>query len=109
MAEYTYEQLRDKTVADLREIAQGIGGDALEGFSTMHKDHLLPLLCKVLNIPTHHAAAGAEKTQLKAKIRQLRTQRDQIMQSGDKSQLPSICHQIHAMKRHLRRMVVGAD
>ena len=42
---YTYEQLHVMTVAQLREIAQGIEHEAVQGFSTMHKDHLLPALC----------------------------------------------------------------
>ena len=72
MAEYTYDQLRKMTVAKLREIADGHPDESLQGHSTMHKDKLLPILCKVLGIPTHHIAHGAEKTRLKGEIRKLK-------------------------------------
>ena len=32
---YTYEQLSNMNVAQLREIAQGVQHDAVQGFSTM--------------------------------------------------------------------------
>ena len=47
MAEYKYKQLKDMTVAALRDIAKDIQ-PAIEGYSTMHKDHLLPAMCKAL-------------------------------------------------------------
>ncbi len=104
MATYTYEQLKVMTVADLRQIADGIQDPALEGHSTMHKDHLLPLLCKVLKIPTHHAAVGAEKTTLKAGIRQLKARRDEVIASGDRAKAAFLRRQIHSRKRRLRRL-----
>ena len=39
--EYTYTELRKKTVAQLREIAEGIEHEAVEGFSQLNKDQLL--------------------------------------------------------------------
>jgi hypothetical protein len=110
MESYTYEQLKHMTVADLRNIAQGLQKDELEGYSTMHKDHLLPLLCKVLNIHIHHAAAGSEKTQMKATIRQLQAERDSLFGKADAAKrLAVIRGRIHSMKRRLRRMADEAD
>jgi len=43
---YSYEELKGKTVAELREIAKDVVG----GSSQMNKDHLLPALCKALDI-----------------------------------------------------------
>ena len=68
---HTYEELKEMTVAQLREIAQGIQHEALQGFSTMHKDHLVPALCKALGIEAHvHLVAhGIEKTKIKQAIK----------------------------------------
>jgi len=106
MATYTYEQLKGMTVAQLRELAKDIKDEALEGYSTMHKDHLLPALCKVLKIDIHHAAAGTEKSRIKAAIRKLKTGRDAAMAADDHAQLAAIHRQIHALKHRLRRMAL---
>ena len=61
---YTYHDLKGKTVQELREIAQTVEQhDAVQGFSQMNKDHLLPALCKALGIDTHehHAVVGIDK------------------------------------------------
>ena len=47
---HTYEELRKKTVAELRDIAKDIQHDAVQGFSQMNKEHLLPAICKALGI-----------------------------------------------------------
>ena len=83
MAEQTYATLKVMTVANLREIAKGIQNAELEGYTTMHKDHLLPILCKVLGIPTHHIAHGAEKTRIKGVIRKVKAKRDEAMAKKD--------------------------
>ena len=66
---HTYEELKTKTVAELREIAR----DAVQGASQMNKDHLLPAICKALGIEAfeHHAAASAEKGRIKARLHAL--------------------------------------
>ena len=104
MASYTYEQLKEMTVADLRQIAHDLHHESLEGSSTMHKEHLLPLLCKVLGISTHHVAAGEAKPRIKATIRKLRARREALGSGGDAAQLAAIRQQIHALKRRLRQM-----
>ena len=57
---HTYEELKKKTVEDLREMAKGIDHEAVKGFTQMNKEHLLPAVCKALGIDTHkhphHAA-----------------------------------------------------
>ncbi|HAU39033.1 MAG TPA: hypothetical protein DCX07_15135 [Phycisphaerales bacterium] len=108
MADYTYEQLKDMTVAQLREIAKGLKDDSLEGFSTMHKDHLLPAMCKVLGIHTHHAAEGAEKLRIKTTIRKLKTGRDAAIAAKDTARVAALRTEIHALKRRLRRLAVGS-
>ena len=108
MAEYKYEQLKDMTVVQLREIAQGIQNAELEGHSTMHKDHLLPLLCKVLNIPTHHIAHGERKAQIRATIRKMEARRDECLKARNYDQLSVVRRQIHVLKHKLRNMAEKA-
>ena len=51
---YTYHELKEKTVQDLREIAKTVEKhDAVQGYSQMNKEHLLPALCRALGIDTH--------------------------------------------------------
>jgi len=106
--EYTFKQLRDMKVTQLREIALKIQSPDLEGHSTMHKDHLLPILCKVLNIPTHHIAHGAEKTRLKGLIRKLEAKRDEAVKASDYKRLAVLRRQIHVLKHKLRNMAEAA-
>lgn len=106
MADYTYEQLKDMTVVQIREIAKDIVDPSLEGYRTMHKDQLLPIVCKLLNIHMHHAAAGGEKTKIKATIHKLQAKRDDA--NTPPEQEPMIRHQIHVLKRRLRRMIPKA-
>jgi len=104
MASYTYEQLKVMTVAQLREIADGIQDESLKGHSTMHKEQLLPLLCKSLGIATHHAVAGQEKVRIKATIHKLKTRRDELGSSAPAGRQAVLRQQIHALKRRLRRI-----
>jgi hypothetical protein len=105
MATYTFEQLKGMTVAEMRDIAKTIENKALEGYSTLHKEQLLPVLCTVLGIHTHHSAHGARKTELKAQIRKLQAQRQEITtKGGDKKLLSGIRRQVHLLKHELRLM-----
>jgi len=104
MAEYTYEQLHAMKVAELRDVAKGIDHDALKGYSTMHKEQLLPGLCTALNIHVHHEAVGAEKPRIKATIRRLKARREEAKAAGDHGRLAETRHQIHVLKRRLRKM-----
>lgn len=103
---HTFEELKDMTVAQLREIAQGIEHEVLKGYSTMHKDHLLPALCKALGIDAHvhHVAHGAEKTKIKQKIREFKKKRDEAMAAHDKKTIAMAREQLHILKHKLRRM-----
>ena len=48
----TYEDLKKKTVAELRDMAKGLTHEAVQGYTQMNKEHLLPALCKALGIDT---------------------------------------------------------
>jgi hypothetical protein len=105
---YTYHELKEKTVADLREIAKGIEHEAVEGATQMNKDHLLKAMCTALGIDMHehHHVEGIDKVAIKGKIRELKKKRDEILASQDRSQLTVVLRHIHALKRTMRRATV---
>ena len=100
---HTYEELKTKTVAELREIAR----DAVQGASQMNKDHLLPALCKALGIDTHEhlVVVGIDKAAVKAKMRELREKRDAAREAHDHQLLKSLRRQIHGLNRQIRTHV----
>lgn len=108
MAEHKYAELKSMTVVKLREIAQGIQSPELEGYSTWHKEQLLPVLCKLLNIPTHHIAHGEKKTQIKTTIRKLDAKREEVLKAHDYKRLAVVRRQIHVLKHQLRNMAEAA-
>jgi len=105
---YTYEELSNKTVAQLREIAEGIEHDALHGYTTMHKEQLLPALCDALGIEAHehHDVVGVDKTKIKQRIRALKQQRDAALAAHDSAELKRIRRQIHRLKRRIKKATV---
>ena len=105
---YTFEQLSNMTVAQLREIAQGVQDDAVQGFSTMHKEKLLPALCHAFGIEAHahHTAIGINKSAVKAEIRKLKVQREAALKGKDHLKLKDVRHQIRLLKRKLRKAIV---
>ena len=105
---HSYEELKKKTIAELREIAKGVENqDAVQGFSQMNKEHLLPALCKALGIDTHghHHVEGIDKPAIKAKMRELRKQRDAALEQHDHDTLKSVRRQIHRLNRQIRAHV----
>jgi len=100
----TYHELKEKTVAELREIAKGIQHDAVTGYSQMNKDHLLPALCRALNIDMaeHHIAMGIDKPAIKLKMRELKQQRARALDAHDHGALKNIRRQLHALNRQIR-------
>lgn len=105
---YTYEQLNAMNVTQLREIAQGIDHEAVHGFSTMHKEKLVPALCTALGIEAHKhhtVARGFNKASVKAEIRALKKQRDSLVPKEKPKEYREILRQIHDKKNLLRRMI----
>ena len=97
---YSYDELKGKTVAELREIAK----DAVTGASQMNKDHLLPALCKALGIETHahHEVHGIDKSSVKSQMRTLRSERDLALERHDHLRLTSIRRQRHRLNHQIR-------
>ncbi|MCC6609973.1 MAG: hypothetical protein IT515_09920 [Burkholderiales bacterium] len=105
---HTYEELKHKKVAELREIAKGIEHEAVKGYTQLNKDHLLVALCKALGIDAHahHHAEGVDKLKVKGKIRDLKQKRDEILASDKREGLQAVLREIHGLKRALRRATV---
>ena len=105
---YTYDELSKMTVTQLRHIADGIEHEATKGHSVMHKEQLLPALCKALGIEfhAHHKVVGIDKGSLKAEIRKLKTERTATIQKKDYKHLKEIRRQIHDLKHRIRKSIV---
>ena len=102
---YTYHELKAKTIQELRDIAKGVENhEAVQGFSQMNKDHLLPALCKALGIDTHghHAVSGIDKPAIKEKMRELKKQRTAALESHNHDELKNVRRQIHHLNRQIR-------
>lgn len=105
--ELTYEQLKHKTVAELREMAKDIEHEAVQGYTQMNKDHLVTALSRALGIQhEHHEVVGVDKASLKARIRQLKTQRAVAIEAHDHAQLKVVRRTIHRLKRRIHKATV---
>ena len=102
---HTYEELKKKTVAELRDLAQGLEHEAVQGYTQMNKDHLLPALCTALGIDAHehHAAAIAEKAAIKARMREIKAACDEAKGAGETGRLRTLRRQYHALNHELRK------
>jgi DNA-binding IclR family transcriptional regulator len=104
---YTYEELKHKTLAELRDIAKGIEHDAVQGYTQMNKEHLVGALAKALGIQhTHHDVVGIDKSSVKARIRELKTQRAAALEAHDRAQLKVVRRTIHRLKRQIHKATV---
>jgi DNA-binding IclR family transcriptional regulator len=106
---YTYHELKEKTIQDLRDIAKDVQHDAVQGYSQMNKEHLLPALCRALGIDTHehHVVTGIDKPAIKARMRELKRQRDAALEAHDAAALKSVRRQIHHLNRQIRAHVAS--
>jgi hypothetical protein len=105
---HTYEELKKKTVDELREIAKGIEHEAVQGYTQMNKEHLLPAICKALGIDAraHHQVVGIDKSKLKAELHRLKAERDRFLEAHDHKQLKSVRRRMHRLKRRIRAATV---
>ena len=105
--EYTFEQLKHKTVVELREIAKGNEHEALQGYTQLNKEHLLIALSKALGIQhEHHQVVGVDKASIKARIKEVKQKRDQALAAHDRAQLKIARRTIHRLKRRIHKATV---
>jgi len=104
---YTYEQLKHKTLTELRDIAKDIDHEAVQGYTQLNKDHLIIALAKALGLQhEHHSAVGIDKASIKARIRELKTQRAAAIEAHDNAQLKVVRRTIHRLKRQIHKATV---
>jgi DNA-binding IclR family transcriptional regulator len=104
---YTYHALKAKTIQELRDIAKDVQHEAVQGFSQMNKEHLLPALCRALGIPVHEhlEVVGIDKPAIKARMRELKQKRDAALEARDHAAVKALRRQIHGLNREIRRHV----
>ena len=104
---YTYEQLKHKTLTELRDIAKDIDHEAVQGYTQLNKDHLIIALAKALGLQhEHHSAVGIDKASIKARIRELKTQRAAAIEAHDNAHLKVVRRTIHRLKRQIHKATV---
>ncbi|HEX6650791.1 MAG TPA: hypothetical protein VF075_14670 [Pyrinomonadaceae bacterium] len=104
---YTFEELRHKTLAELRDIAKGDDKEIVQGYTQMNKEHLVVALAKALGIQhVHHDVIGIDKGSIKARIKQLKTQREAAISAHDHAQLKVVRRTIHRLKRQIHKATV---
>jgi hypothetical protein len=97
-------ELKKKTLAELREIAKELDHEAVQGYTQMNKEHLLPAVCRALGIDSHehHVATGAMKFEARAKMREIKKLRAEALASGDHHRLRALRRQYHHLNHKLR-------
>ncbi len=109
---YTFDELKGKTVAELREIAAGIEHEAVKGYTQLNKEHLLTALCTALNIDTHtrhkSKVAGLDKANIKTQMKALKKTRDATLEKHDHAGLKAVRRQLHELRRSLRKAAAKA-
>ena len=104
---YTFEELKHKTLAELREIAKGTDHEAVQGYTQLNKEHLVVALSKALGIQhEHHEVVGIDKSGIKSRIRELKTQRAAALAAHDHAQLKVVRRTIHRLKRRIHKATV---
>ena len=105
---HTYEELKGKTIAQLREIAAETNHESLKGYTQFHKDHLLGALGKALGIEMHehHEVKGINKAAIKARIKELKVRRDEAISARDRDQIKHVRRNIRRLKRAIHKATV---
>jgi hypothetical protein len=106
--EHTFNELKHKTVAELREIAKEIEHEAVQGYTQLNKEHLLEAVCKALNIDmhVHHEVVGVDKSKIKSEIKMLKKKRDEAIVGKNPEELRKLRKRIRNLKKTLRRALV---
>jgi hypothetical protein len=105
---FTYHELKEKNIGQLREIAKDLKHEAVQGYTQLNKEHLLVALCTALGVPIHehHDAIGIDKAGIKSKIRALKKDREAALAAGDHEKLKAVRRSIHGLNRQIKKHLV---
>ncbi|MFO7692009.1 MAG: hypothetical protein R6V57_02875 [Vicinamibacterales bacterium] len=105
---FTYHELKEKNITQLRDIAKDLQHEAVQGYTQLNKEHLLVALCTALDVPLHehHEAAGIDKAGIKAKMRALKKDREAAQAAGDREKLKLVRRSIHGLNRQIKKHLV---
>ncbi len=105
---HTYHELREMTVAQLREVASGLEHEAVQGYTQLNKDPLLLAICQALDIDPHehHEAVGIDKAAVKVDIRKLKVDRQAALEAKNHQELKKIRREVRGLKRKIRKSLV---
>jgi hypothetical protein len=105
---FTYHELKEKNIGQLREIAKDLKHEAVQGYTQLNKEHLLVALCTALSVPIHehHDAVGIDKAALKARMRALKKDRDAALEAGDHAKLKAVRRSMHSLNREIKKHLV---
>jgi DNA-binding IclR family transcriptional regulator len=105
---YTHNELRHKTLAELRDIAKDIEHEAVQGYSQLNKEHLVVAICNALNIEMHehHDVVGIDKSAIKSRIKALKSKRNAALTAHDHAALKHARRSIHRLKRRIHKATV---
>ncbi|HEX3145469.1 MAG TPA: hypothetical protein VHQ64_15960 [Pyrinomonadaceae bacterium] len=105
---YTHNELKHKTLAELRDIAKDIQHDAVQGYTQLNKDHLVVAICNALGIEMHehHDVVGIDKAAIKSRIKALKTKRNEAITAHDRAALKKARRGIHRLKRQIHKATV---
>ena len=101
----TFDALQKKTVAELRDIAKALTHEAVQGYTQMNKEHLLPALCKALGIDSrahHQVIGGFDKASIKGRMRMLRMEKNKALEEGDSARVKALRGELHSLNHRLR-------
>ena len=105
---YTHNELKHKTLAELRDIAKDIQHDAVQGYTQLNKEHLIVAICNALGIEMHehHDVVGIDKAAIKSRIKALKTKRTEAISAHDRAALKKARRSIHRLKRRIHKATV---
>ena len=105
---FTYHELKEKNIGQLRDIAKELQHEAVQGYTQLNKEHLLVALCTALSVPIHehHDAVGIDKAALKARMRALKKDRDAALEAGDHAKLKAVRRSMHSLNREIKKHLV---
>jgi hypothetical protein len=105
-----WKDLEKMTVLKLRE--EALKFPQIEGVHGKSKEQLMDELATVLNIEKPHVHFTEKvvltKLELKHKIRDLKVERDKLLQAHDHKKLQEVRHEVHELKHEIRKLEAKA-